>query len=260
MIAEIERKNSWVFIHVATALAVASLVLGLLKGPDWAVILSSVGIFSVLINGIFFIKNPETQAGWMPMTLVGGIHLILLLAAFVGSHLFLTPLSESSLHVPSFRQIYRDPDGLFVLRGPLNWDYYSLPNGVRIKPQGFNQYMGAAEIVIHVRPMDKIPASEDKFLQKMAQSTSSEKVRAEARKHKDGIFRLETMPAELLSKKRGMWAELNVNRLWIPLKQVSLFGIKKKKYFCSISISGLEAHSTLFRVLCLGLFETLQIK
>ncbi len=254
---EIEKKINWIWFNSALFLALGSIIFGVLKGPQWVYVLSSMGLLVALVNvGGRLRSNSRFPPLLISLPLLA-VHVVCLVTAFTLNYLFLSPLKDSSLKIPPLKQIYRDPQGAFILTGPSGWIYTPSATGVRINPVGFTGYMGASEIDIRVRLMDKAPSSPTTFLKKMASSLSSDGKEA-ARKVK--AFHLETSEAQLLDKGTGVWAVLDVERFWLPLRQVSLFGIKERRYFCSISITGLKAHSTLFKVLSLGLFKSLEVK
>jgi len=74
------------------------------------------------------------------------------------------------------------------------------------------------------------------------------------------LFSFEIKRIELLSKGTGILSTLDIKKFWIPMRQISLFGIKNQRFMCSISATGLKSHSTLSQVLCLGLFEKIKIQ
>jgi hypothetical protein len=252
---EISRKINWNWITLGVSLAIGSVIFGILEGPKWIYGLSGLGGFAGLINLFLYLNNNERYPRPTASLMILGGHSILLATGLIVSHLFLSPLQPSSLQLPKFGQVYKDPSGLFVLKGPVGWQYQPSPSGVKIKPQGFDQYIGAAELDVQVRPMEKPPASVDEFLKKMTASITSDKRPLKGKK----VLHLETSLVKLLDKKNGVWTVLDVYRLWVPLRQSSLFGIKNGKYFCSVSATGLAAHSTLFQVLCFGVYHTLEV-
>jgi len=113
--------------------------------------------------------------------------------------------------------------------------------------------MGISEVKIWIRELEIEPESADDFLQKMA-STMTGADRQKRQKQ----YEFEVNSSETLGGSKSVFSILDVKRFWVPLRQVTLFGIKEKRYFCSISASGLKSHSTLSKVLCLGLFETIR--
>ena len=254
---EIDKKINWCWFNSALILAFGSIIFGILKGPHWIYVLSGIGLGIALLNiGGRFRSNSHYPQPILSLSLLA-VHVLCLVAGFSLNYLFLSPLKDSSLKIPLLKQLYHDPQGAFVLTGPAGWIYTPSVTGVRINPVGFTGYMGASEINISVRLMEKAPSSPNAFLKKMASSMAS---KGKATDRKDKAFQLEIIEAQLLDKGTGVFAVMDVSRFWLPLRQVSLFGIKRSRYFCSISITGLKAHSTLFKVLSLGLFKSLEVK
>lgn len=234
--------------------AVISIALGIGLGPRAVYVASGIGLL-LGTGGLFTAAKASGlfRPTGFPAVAVG-CHLLLLGVAVVLQLLFLTPLSRDVQRMPRLQFRYVDHESGFTLRGPQGWSYESLPigfdSGVRIRPAEQKHYMGASEITVLVRRLDAKPSSIQEFLENIAHNS------VEQKKAQSRLFKFEVAPAELLSKNKGTWSVLDIKRFWIPIRQVSLFGMKNGRYLCSVSVIGLQAHSALSKVLCLGLFET----
>jgi hypothetical protein len=238
----------------------SALVLLLYIGPSATFIASGLGAFLALISLFYSLRTPEKYPT-LGMTLIYLVlHLVVLATAAVLLVLFLRPLSDSALKIPRLNGVYADPQHVFKMRIPEHWTATPLPLsgevGVVLRPASQSDYMGVSEVRVIVRTMKHPPVSVNAFLEKMAGSFSGGG-RATAKKQKVFEFRTET--TSLLHGGTGVFSVLEAKRFWVPLRQVSLFGIKKKKYFCSISATGLARHAVLSKVLCLGLIEGIEI-
>ena len=112
---------------------------------------------------------------------------------------------------------------------------------------------GVSELTVRVRKMENTTAHPVEFLNKMAEALSIKS------KQSHTLFIFTTEPTRLLNGDQGVWSRLQIKRFWIPIYQRVLYGIKNKRYLCTVSVSGLEKHSTISGVLCLGIFETVRI-
>src|SRR4051812_34425357 len=103
---EIQSKNNWLWVKLSAFLAAASLVFGIWKGPTWPYVLSGVGLTAFLVGLAISLRHASRDASdrWMAAA-VACFHLLCLGSALVASQLFLAPLSDSSLNLPSFRRI-----------------------------------------------------------------------------------------------------------------------------------------------------------
>lgn len=171
--------------------------------------------------------------------------------------LFLQPLSDEDLQIPRLAQTYQDPKGFFSVKIPLEWiaEPILTPSeaGVRIHPANRQQYMGISEMTVRIRELENKATHPVEFLKKIAEALSIKP------KKERTLFNFSTEPTTLLNGDQGIWSRLLVKRFWIPLYQRALFGLKEKRYLCTVSTSGIEAHSTLAEVLCLGVFQTIEV-
>ncbi|MCG3203359.1 MAG: hypothetical protein KCHDKBKB_00015 [Elusimicrobia bacterium] len=236
----------WVFLSIGAL--VFSLGLGIFVGP-WGIFVASGLGAGFAIAGLYRQKQ-------VLLYYLMGVHILLLIVGMVLNSLFLTPLSNDSLQMPRLNQTYEDPLGLFTARVPQGWQTETLHSkteaAVRLQPANREQYMGVSEVTIRVRELENPTAHPVDFLNKLAQTLS-------VKPKKESLFTFSTEPTTLLDGKKGVWSRLFIKRFWIPLYQRALYGIKNTRFLCTVSASGIESHSTLTEVLCLGLYETIQI-
>lgn len=246
-----QNKHFSVYGSLSALLALAALVLAIFVGPA-----ASCGA-SVIGFGLALAAFLKMRGAQFPMILMG-VHAILCVAAGVLYFLFLRPLDKNVQTIPSLQYLYTDPDHFFSVRGPQGWSYENVASsteaGVRLRPVEQGQYMGVSEVLIIIRKMEARPKSSEDYLNKMAHQLTEKK------DAKSKTFNLVIEPAHLLTGQKGLWSILDAKRYWVPVRQVSLMGIKNNLYLCSVSAIGLKNHSTLSKVLCLGLFETIKIK
>lgn len=186
------------------------------------------------------------------MVLLGGLGVGIFWA------LFLTPLSDDQLAIPKLSERYRDPSLHFETRYPAGWTVQPVGDavepGVSIRPGKEASYAGVSEIMVRIRFLDRQPNSQDEFLMKWAEMfTSSE------RSTKNKKFSFETRLVDLLNGDKGVMSILDMQRFWIPMRQLAIFGFKPNGVLCSVSVSGLKSHMGLSKVLCLGVFETTKV-
>jgi hypothetical protein len=241
--------NSFVLIFIGV-------ILGFWIGPISVILNSIVGLTLASVS-LFLssqLKSIDRPLIFPLICLV--IHLGLLILSVILYVLFLNPLSDQQQKLPKFRYVYSDPENLFTVKGPEGWDYEPLVSasklGVRIHPRDRQNYMGISEITILIDPIITTPKDIDKFLENVARHISDRKSKGKE------IFNMKIEPAQLINGETGMWSILDAKKLWVPIRQISLIGIKNKKYVCSISAIGLKNHSKLSKIVCLGLFESLQ--
>ncbi len=246
---EISSKPKLVWIGASVASAVVSLAAGIWIGPRAVYVASGVGIGFALVAWL------KTRKPLLP-SLLTGFHFALIVIAFTLGALFLEPLSNETLQMPHLTQTYRDPGGFFELRAPAGWETEEIHGateaGVRLHPSDREQYMGVSELTVRVRLLETVPNESQSFLDKMARMVTS------SRMGDPKLFDFSTTPAALLNGDKGLWSRLTVKRFWVPLYQLALFGIKEKRYLCSVSATGLKHHATLSEVLCLGVYETIR--
>jgi hypothetical protein len=245
----IQRRKPRTAVWVPAGLALFSLIFGVWKGPLWSAIFSSLGLAFLII--LAFRAKSTLLATLM------GIHVALLSLSGIGYKLFLKPLSQEALQLPSLKQLYNDPEGVFEIRGPEGWAYERVATphetGVRIRPMEPGQYMGVSEVTVLVRNLDRPPPTPQKFLESMANQMA-------AANPKPRKVQFQTDSIKLINGQAGLVGRLTAWRLWVPLSQVSIYSIKGKNKLCTVAASGLEKHSVLSQVLCLGLVETLKLK
>lgn len=239
-------------------LAALSLVLGIWLGPQSVFVISPIGLAVCVLSLGLGLRNKHAYARPSGFALtVGGVHLLLIVIAIALYQMFLSPLAVSFEKLPRFRHSYVDPDGVFSVRGPADWVYERYPgvheSGVTLRPAKQTQYIGVSEISILVRKLETKPKSSSEFLKTMASSWVEKKVEGQK------LFDFKVEPAEMLNKEKGVWSTLDAFRLWVPVRQVTLIGLKNDRYLCSVSIIGLKKHAVFTQVLCLGLFETIRI-
>lgn len=255
---QIRKQVSWFWIYLSALAAVLSFGFGVWLGPYAVFWLSGIGLIPALTAFILRFLQSDRYPAISYSSWLFGFHTVLLIIALALQSLFLMPLPEETLKLPRFSKTHIDPAGLFEVRGPSGWNSSLVTSptqtGVRFQPAGRDQYIGASDIQILVQVLDKAPKSKELFLKKIASSLIQER-QGNAKKS----FELNIGTAELLRGGKGVWSILEVKRLWVPLQQVSLFGLKNDRYLCSISITGLKSHSTLYKVLCIALFEKLRI-
>ena len=241
---------------LSALVASASVTAAIFLGPHAVYGLSSIGIACAVIALSLAARSPTLEKPIVFPSVMIGFHVIMLVVAGILQSMFLSPLAPESRKMPLLQTPYADASGIFEFKGPAGWDFRpapsSLETGVRMQPGDQNRYMGVSEATIFVRRLDTVPASQDDFLKRAAAAFSE---KGTERK----LFDLRTEKGISLTGVPVIWSELTVKRFWVPLYQVSLFGIKNKRYLCSVSATGLKSHSDLSRLLCLGLFERIKI-
>jgi hypothetical protein len=248
---EIIKKESPIWWQISLLSVAGAVIGGIWVGPVGIYVLSSLG----LLSGLWGLFRKRKQPLLIILSCVHGVFLIIGLTL---DALFLQPLSSESLHMPRLTQTFKNSTNFFEIRTPLGWTteeiHAATELGVRIRPSSRQEYMGVSELTVRIRELENPKSLGPNFLKKMAETLSTQR---------DGgpkLFEFSTDPAQLLSGDHGMWSRLVVKRFWIPIYQLALFGIKEKRYLCSVSATGLKTHATLSEVLCLGIFETIQIK
>jgi hypothetical protein len=241
---------------LSALLVTASVAAAIFRGPSWVYALSGVGALFALIGLILSGLAPSLEKPVVFPSVMLGVHALLFVVGAVLQSMFLSPLPEDSRKIPHLQTRYVDPSGLFELKGPDGWDFRpapsSLETGVRMQPSDQTRYMGVSEANLFVRRLDTTPKSAAEFLKTAAASFSE--------KHSEKkLFELKTEKGVSLSGAPVMWSELTIKRFWVPLYQVSVFGVKNGRYLCSVSATGLKNHADLSRLLCLGLFERIKI-
>ena len=234
----------------------ASVAAAVLAGPAWVYALSGAGAALGFIGFIFAVRMPSLEKPVIFPSVMMGSHALLLIVAAVLQSMFLSPLPPTQRKLPLLQTPYHDSNGRFEFRGPAGWDYHLAPSaletGVRMQPSDQSRYMGVSEVTLFVRKLDVTPGSPEEFLKRAADSFSE-------KKGEKKMFDLHTEKGRSLGGTPVMWSELTVKRLWVPLYQVSIFGVKNNRYLCSVSATGLKSHAELSKLLCLGLFERIKI-
>lgn len=254
---EIARGSKSIWVPVAALSAVLAIALGIWIGPNGIYGASGAGFLSALLALIRRAKMPSYVAGrGVPITLLC-VHAAFLVVGLTLESLFLRPLAESSLQIPRLSTIYNPPESFFHARIPDGWSAESIhvprESGVRLRPTDRAHYMGISELIIRVRELRTPEVKQPGFLKRMAETFSS------SGKNAGRLFQFTTEPAALLNGGEGLWSKLVVKRFWVPVYQLSLFGIKNNRYLCSVSATGLKSHATLSEVMCLGVYETIRI-
>ncbi|MCB4757173.1 MAG: hypothetical protein LHV69_09150 [Elusimicrobia bacterium] len=260
----IQNQRQYIYLYLSGFLCLLSLFCLIWIGIPFVVGFSAAGIFFAGVGCIFSKFHPDKFPGIWIHFWAGFFNGSVLVTGWILTLLFLNPLPQEVLKIPKLNQIYSDPGGAFELRGPRGWDYQavSAPDqyGVIISPQDRSQYMGINEIRIVVLKLPNKPENPEEFLLKFQESLSNPG-RNQSRKK---MFRLKSEPARLLLGGQGVWSEIEVRPQeafsWICLTQTALIGIKQGDWVCSVSAAGPRPNSSLFRVMCLGLFEKLTIK
>jgi len=241
---------------ISALLVVASALAAVTVGPVWMYAVSGAGALLALVGYVIAMRMQSLEKPTGFPSIVGGAHLALLLIAAILQSMFLSPLPSNQRKMPMLQTGYVDPSGRFEFKGPAGWDYHLAPSamesGVRLQPADQTRYMGVSEVTLFVRKLETTPRSSEEFLKRAADSFS-------ARKNEKKLFDLRTEKGASLGGAPVMWSELTVKRLWVPLYQVSVFGVKNGRYLCSVSATGLKSHSALSKLLCLGLFERIKI-
>ncbi len=262
---EIGRKAHRNLLWIALGTTLVAIILGVLKGPKLLSLFAGAGLCLAALDAIFAVKETGPSSlsfsakiwNWIPTVAILGLNFLLLFTALLLQQLFLTRLSDERLKIPPLRAFYQASDRSFNVKLPVGWKFEPLTgpaeSGIRLVPDGFGDYMGAAEIQIRVRKLEKRPANKEVFLKKFTSSI----VTQERAPKKGPAFQFSAEPGVSMGKETGVWTTLDVTRLWIPIRQTTFFGIKNGQYLCSVSATGIQAHATLQRVMALGLYETL---
>jgi len=256
----LKKEINWAWIQIPSMLVVVSVALAIWKGPFWVFLCSSFGLLGAGLGFKISFRNPALYPGKLIYLLVLVAHLFLLGIALILYTLFLKPMPEGFENIPKIDHLYSDVSGLFRLHGPLGWSYIkthsSGEEGVSIRPGNQTHYMGASDVQVWVRNLEEPPASEEAFIEKLAGQMGGG-----SRKIKSGaLFKFGTEKTNLINGQNAVFSILDINKFWVPIRQVTLFALKNKKYLCSVSVTGLKNHSKYSRILALGLMETLKIE
>lgn len=251
-------KKRWEWVYASVLLLILTFISSIAIGPTWMVWLSLAGILISSIGaGISHLK-PHKYASRSVSLILACIFGGFFLAGFILDSMFLKPLSDDLLKVPPLNTPISDSRQLFTFKAPFGWKAEFKTTlqgeGVILRPADKASYMGISELHVFFRTPDtpiKNPAKVLELLSSQLEKTSPPK-------GSTSLFQLTTEPATLLDGSAGLWSTFSSRKLWVPIRQVTLFGIKENKYICSVSALGLEKHSTLYRVLCLGVFHTIK--
>jgi len=241
----------------AGALAAAvSVAMAIFVGPRGVYIASGLGAALAVVSlGLAARSGARDKPVGFPLVVLGVNGLLLLVGAILQA-MFLSPLSKDAQKMPVLQTLYSDPDKVFEIRGPSGWTYRPVPSkfesGVRMQPEDQSRYMGVSEATVFVRRLESEPKSPDEFLTSAAAAFSE-------KESKRKLFDLKTERGKSLSGAPLIWSTITIRRFWVPLYQISLFGVKDHRYLCSVSTVGLMSHATLARLLCMGLFERIEI-
>jgi hypothetical protein len=248
------RGSEW--SSVSALLAAASVAASVWLGPSWVAWISGAGALLAAVGLALAARSHTLERPIGFPSIMLGIHAVLLITAAVLHSMFLSPLPKESRKMPRLQTPFADANGVFEIRGPAGWDYRPVPSslesGVRLQPASQGRYMGVSEMTVFVRRLDTPPDSAEQFLKRAADSFSQ-------RRGDNKLFDLKTEKGTSLKGAPVMWSELTIMRFWVPLYQVSVFGVKNGRYLCSVSATGLKSHADLSRLLCLGLFERIKI-
>lgn len=252
-------ETDWRWLQASGFLFVLSIILAIWKGPFWIYGCSGIGLAISLIALVLGFLRPDKNP--KKSLLFAGLvaHILMLAAGLFLETSFLRPLSDEILKIPRIGHSYSDPDGHFSLKGPIEWQYETIHAsdgaGVKIRPVLPESYTGVAEIQVWVRHLEETPPSGIEFIDRMARALAGP-ARSEG---SDSLFTFSTKPAELMSNDPGIFSILDIKKLWIPLRQITLFGLKDQRVLISVSTTGLAKDSRFFEVICLGVFETISI-
>jgi|GEM_PF-6065667 len=255
----IHKERDWRWIKALILYGVFCLFLGFLKEPIWWISASCLGLLMSLWALFLSFRWPEQHPKPAVPTTALLFFIALIITGAILNWFFLTSLPDEKLQVPKLSQRYLHPEGLFQIKGPSSWLITPLSSapqtGVRIEPASRENYMGALQIFVWVRQLEKKPASLTDFIEKMANSLKD----PTRGLHKKKYFEFTTKQVDLIRGGKGVLSVLDVKKLWVPMRQVTLYGVKNDTYLCSVSVTGLSAHMSLAKVLCLGIFETIRI-
>lgn len=255
-------KRNWIWIQLAWLNLFFTFGYLIYKGPELTFLFIKLGFILTFI-GAFFSLFKRTFFPTLTHSFVLFLTYFVVLILTIGlEFFFLKPISREKQKIPPLTHVYKDPFNVFQIKGPVDWKYelISTPRevGVTISPEGNDGYSGVSEIKIYIRPLDIEPEKIEPFLERAAISFS--KKENPSTSSSDISFTFQTEPATLINNEKAVWSILNVKKFWVTIRQVTLLGIKNKKYLCSVSATGLESHSLLSKVFCLGLFQTLTIQ
>lgn len=253
---QIGRSGGGLAASLSALAASASVAAGIWIGPKGIYLASGIGAAFAVAALLFASRVPSAQKPYGFPLVALAVHGFLFIAGFVLQSLFLTPLPKESLRMPLLQTPFEDPDGTFALRGPAGWTYRPAPSryesGVRLQPAEEGRYVGISEATVFVRRLDAEPKSPGEFLEKAAAAFSQKQ--SERR-----LFDLRTERGTSLSGLPVFWSFITIRKFWVPLYQISVFGVKDRRYLCSVSATGLSSHAAIARVMCLGLFERIVI-
>lgn len=258
LITEFGREINRFWLLASLMLAGLSAVSSVLWGPFW---MGSAACAGFLFAGFNWVLWRKEQARYPGPALAGTLlilHAGFIIGALVLQQMFLSTLSDDRLTPPVFRRGYAHPSGAFSIRLPENWFVDPLQSsketGLRLSPDGYGAYMGIAEAQIRIREIEKPPKNSARFLADFANSFRPGERLLEGKQ----FFTFKTEAGVTLRKKPAVWTVLDLRRLWVPLRQTTFLTVRNNRSIVTISATGLAAHSTLHRVFCLGLLETLQ--
>jgi hypothetical protein len=240
----------------SAALAILALAAIIFWGPYWVYGFSGAGLIAGVTAAVLGSRSESIEKPIIFPLLISSSHVVLLAIATLLHVMFLSALNPSLRKVPLLQELYEDPSAMFRFKGPVGWTYRPLPSsiesGVRIRPADQSMYMGISEITIFVRRLEKPPASPEAFLKTASEQFSQ-------RREKQKLFSLTSESGRSLGGAPVLFSELILKRFWVSLNQTSVFGVKNARYLCSVSATGLQSHSSLSRLLCLGLLERIEI-
>lgn len=250
-----ERPPDWTWVFASLGCVGGSVIGAIFWGPSYVFFISGLGLAATFWGLRMRIKDPEVSPSFAIVVLSLVVHGLLILVGFGLRAFFLAPLNEASLKLPALTRLYVHPTGAFLIKGPKNWIYEPLTSpqeaALRLRPAGQENYMGVSEVKIFLKKLSSPPPSKESYLEKIATWSA----RTDGRTVKKKLFTFHTESVNLLKGGKGITAVMDVKKFWIPLRQVTLFGIKNDRTLLSVSAMGLKSHSTLSSVLCLGLYE-----
>ena len=249
---QIEESGGGLAASLSALAALVAVALGIWIGPTGIYAASGTGLALAVIALLQAVRVSAVEKPFGFPGIMIAAHAVFLGIAFLLHAHFLSPLAANQAKMPRLQTAYDDPEGIFALRGPSGWSYRPVPSrfeyGVRLNPQSTGRYAGVSEITVFVRRLDEVPSSPDAFLENAAKAFVQEQPTKR-------LFELKSERGTSLTGAPVIWSTLIVKRYWIPLYQITLFGVKDGRYLCSVSASGLWAHAALARLFCMGIFE-----
>src|SRR6516162_9664888 len=99
---QIQKRARWTWVAFGFSSVVASIVAAIAFGPKWVFAASFLGLVVGFSGVLFSLNDPDHYPAVGYSGTVIGLHVVLMIVAWVLQGLFLSPLSDSALKMPHF--------------------------------------------------------------------------------------------------------------------------------------------------------------